>query len=502
MRQLTLRTTVAVAVAMAASAALAPVAQAAPAAAAASTGLAEADFNGDGVPDTAAAAPDGTVSGHQRAGYVAVTYGSRTLALKDQTRKVYQQNTAGVPGTAESQDRFGSSVTATDLDGDGFTDLVVGSSGEAVGTLDGAGSLTVLWGGAGGLSGGTVVKGTSYRENLGAMLTAGDFDQDGHQDLATGSTVSYGPFGRSTGAARTETMDLLGEHADEYTQGWNPWDNPALSTGDVNGDGISDVVGVVSTGSGEIADHGPRVVRRFAGGRDGLQPGTTLKDARTGELLDGGTDVAVGDLDRDGYADIVLGQSDAQDRPGVRDVNEVGGGVEIVRGGASGPDTAGPRVLLHQDSAGVPGTAEKGDGFGTTVTLGDVNGDGRPDLAIGVPREDVGTLTDAGLVTVLLGGAHGLTTSGARSFTQDTASVPGTAEKGDAFGTAVHLADTTGDGRAELFTGAAGENGSSGGVWVLKGTSAQVTGAGSVSFGPSKFGLTAAPGRLGASFDR
>ncbi|MEV0171740.1 FG-GAP and VCBS repeat-containing protein [Streptomyces sp. NPDC050803] len=502
MRKRTLRMTVATAVAMAASAALAPMAQAAAPAAGTTTGLAKADFNGDGVADTAAAAPHATVSGQQQAGYVAVTYGSRTLALKDQTRKVHHQNTTGVPGTAEAYDRFGSAMTATDLDGDGYTDLVVGSSGETTGTLGAAGSLTVLWGGQSGLTGGTAVRGTYQRENLGAVLTAGDFDGDGHQDVATGTTVSYGPFSRTTGPARTEAMDLQVENPDYDIPGWEPWDNPALATGDVNGDGITDVVGVVSTSSGELGDHGPRLVRYFAGSRDGLAAAQTLKDAKTGELLDGGVDIAVGDLDRDGYADMVLGRANVDDRPGVGDVNEVGGAVEIVRGTASGPDTASPRVQLHQDSAGVPGTAEKEDGFGSAVDLGDVNGDGRLDLAIGAPGEAIGTLTGAGTVTVLLGGGTGLTVTGAKSFHQNSTSVPGTAEQADSFGAAVRLADTTGDGRADLFTGAPGENSGAGGVWVLKGTSTQVTGTGSASFSSSKLGMTSAQGRLGQDFSR
>ncbi|MBE8476040.1 FG-GAP repeat protein [Streptomyces sp. 3R004] len=482
---------------LAAAAALSPTALAGSAAAVQASGTAGADFNGDGVADTAAAASLATVGGRERAGYVAVTYGSRTKALKDQTRRVYSQNTPGVPGSAESDDVFGSTLAAADLDGDGFTDLVVGSPGEKVGdTSDQAGTLTVLWGAKGGLTGGTVIKGTGF-ERLGVALASGDFDGDGHRDLATGTTVAYGPFGRTTGPARTAAMDArVGGDPEEL---WNP---PVLAAGDVNGDGLDDVVAVISHGEGELPYHGPRLVNWFAGSAQGLTTGRTLRDAATGQTIDGGRDLAVGDLDRDGHADIVLGRPGDEDMQGTEDVNAVGGAVEIVRGGPSGPDTTVPRIRFDQDTVGVPGTGEYGDDFGGAVSVGDVDGDGRLDLAVGARGEDVGTAANAGSVTLLHGGPSGITASGARAFTQNSTSVPGTAERSDAFGTAVHLADTTGDGRAEVWIGAPGENSPAGGVWVLKGASPLPAGTGSAAFGPSALGLGTTASHLGNGFNR
>ncbi|WP_409472202.1 FG-GAP and VCBS repeat-containing protein [Streptomyces sp. HC307] len=495
MRRRTLRMTVATAVAMAATAAIAPGAQAAPAAGTAA-GPAKVDFNGDGVTDTAVTAYSATVAGKEAAGYVAVTYGVRSTGVKAAHRKVYHQNSPGVPGGVDQGDLFGTALTTGDLDGDGYTDLVVGSAYEENGSLSGAGRLTVLWGGPSGLSGGTVIKGTRADQNLGEALTAGDFDGDGHVDLATGTTVAYGPVDRAAGPARTEAMNVeVGGPAEEL------WSRPALAAGDVNGDGIDDVVAVVSHGSGELPYHGPRLVQYFAGSRAGLTPARTLKDANTGRTLDGGRAVALGDLDRDGYADIVLGRTSEYDMDGTEDVNALGGAVEIVRGGTAGPDTASPRTLLHQDSPGIPGTAEDEDHFGASLSLGDVNGDGRLDLAVGVSREGVGTRDEAGSVTVLRGTATGLTGQGAKTFTQNTPSVPGSAEAGDVFGTAVRLADTNGDGRAELYAGAPGENSDAGGVWVLPGGSTQVTGTGSVSFGAGSLGTVATRAQLGSRFN-
>jgi hypothetical protein len=490
-----LRTTVAVAVAMTATSALAATAvQAAPMSPVANAAPDKVDFNGDGITDVAVAAPGATVSGEGQAGYVAVAYGS-AAGVKTLYKKVFHQNCTGIPGSAEQDDRFGSTVASGDVDGDGYTDLVVGSQGESVGSLHGAGSLTVLWGGANGLSGGTVIKGTASYQHIGAAAAVDDFNGDGHLDMATGTTVSYGPMSRTGGWTRTDEMTVeVGGPAEEL------WGRPEFATGDVNGDGISDLVALISHGSGELPYHGPRLVQYLQGTSAGLSEARTLKDP-SGKTLDGGRSVAVGDIDRDGYADIVLGRTSEYDMRGTEDVNDVGGGIEVVAGTATGPDTTSPRTLIHQDTPGIPGSAEEMDGFGDSVSLGDTNGDGYLDLAIGAGREDVGSAKDAGSVTVLKGSAAGLTVTGARSFTQNTSGVPGSAETGDAFGRAVKLADVSGDGKTELFAGAPYENGAAGGVWAFPSTASGVTATGAYSFGAGTLGQIAANAVLGWSFN-
>ncbi|MFF1767983.1 FG-GAP repeat domain-containing protein [Streptomyces sp. NPDC058249] len=113
------------------------------------------DFDGDGYEDLAVAAPSATVSGRTRAGYVAVLYGS-AAGLRTGDKKVYTQASPGIPGTVEKDDRFGTRLATADLDGDGFTDLLVESGGEhwQQGGIDRQGSRTVLWGGRGGFGSG------------------------------------------------------------------------------------------------------------------------------------------------------------------------------------------------------------------------------------------------------------------------------------------------------------------------------------------------------------
>jgi hypothetical protein len=90
-----------------------------------------------------------------------------------------------------------------------------------------------------------------------------------------------------------------------------------------------------------------------------------------------------------------------------------------------------------QDCAGVPDHAEPNDRFGTTLTIRNVGNGGRGDLVIGVPREDLGNVVDAGLVHVLYGTTQGLSSAQDDAWTRIPANVPGPAGTGDRLGAAL-----------------------------------------------------------------
>ncbi|AXE85865.1 FG-GAP repeat protein [Streptomyces sp. Go-475] len=487
--------TVAAAVAVVAAVTTPAIAHAEPAARSAAESTAAKlhdDFNGDGYPDLAVAAPSATVGGKKGAGYVAVVYGSAN-GLNVTTRQVLSQSTAGVPGSPETDDAFGSALTTADLDRDGYADLVVGVGRED--TADGgaeSGLVEVLWGGPKGLSGGAVLATGKAYDGLGGQgrLTVGDVNGDGAGDLVTVENqfdlrVLNGPFSR----------DGVTERGGQLVR--DEFDSRVLdlATGDINGDGIADVAATENDGD----EFDARRVVYWPGGEQGLSPYTTVPGA-DGHRLQGGENLDVGDIDRDGFDDIVVGRAvdgyDSDlDNPAVR-----GGRVTWIPGGPDGADGTRARHL-NQDSPGVPGSAEKGDGFGTDVQIADVTGDGHPDVVTGLPGEDLGAVSDAGAVVVLRGTADGLTGSGAQVVTQNTSGVPGTAETADVFGKAVHLADANGDGLADLAAGAPGENGNAGSVWYFRsGPTTVVSPNGTTAFGNTLLGTTASGARLGTGF--
>ncbi|BCL30455.1 FG-GAP-like repeat-containing protein [Streptomyces aurantiacus] len=425
---------------------------------------AQDDFNGDGYADLVVGAPNATISSKAKAGYVAVTYGSAS-GVSTADKKLISRSTSGVPGSATANQQFGSTFTKGDLDRDGFSDLVI-SGGKA-------GSV-ILWGSASGLTGGTAIAGYDSPQT-------GDFDGDGKTDLtlfayqnvegddpenATG-TVWKGPISRAGTPAASLPLLKTGEALS------GPVDT--TESGDVNGDGKDDIVALHYEGDGVWGNS-----LLLGGGSAGF-----TKSWVPGEAAGNKMGTGIGDVNNDGFDDVVVG-------------NDWGGGnVKVALGSATG--LSEDRVqTFNQDSPGFPGAEEEEDEIGGSVSVADVTGDGYADIALGIPGEDVGDIYDTGSVALVPGSASGATGAGTQVFHQNTAGIPGVAENSDEFGVTTALLDLNGDGHRDLAAGSTAENEHNGAVWILNGTASGLTATSSFAFGAGDLGAPATAASFGS----
>ena len=268
-------------------------------------------------------------------------------------------------------------------------------------------------------------------------------------------------LGQAAPAAATDTGSL---EADFNHDGFTD-----LAVGVPQEEGATGAVNVLYGSADGLSGAGSRYLNQNTAGLASLPQG--------GDQF--GWALAAGDFDHDGFADLAIGVPGE----GVGDIPDAGA-VQVLYGSGDGLTGAGSQ-LLTQDSPGVASSAEDRDAFGPALAAGDFDQDGFADLAVGAPSEDRGGIT-SGAVNVLYGSAGGLSGSGSQLFTQDTSGVGGSAEGGDAFGSALTAGDFDQGGADDLAVGVRGEdvNGHflAGAVNVLYGSAAGLSGSGSQYF--------------------
>ena len=239
---------------------------------------------------------------------------------------------------------------------------------------------------------------------------------------------------------------------------------------------------------------GPELValssRSYQGGCYGVETPAGTPDTAVGTRVDdlrGWIDGQVGapritDFDCDGTEDVAIADPEAA----------VGGDAKA---GLARVAYGGGRAAaeITQDMAAVPDSAEPNDRFGHALATYDQNEDGCTDLVVGTPYEDVGTVADAGTVSVLYGAPGGLTTGKASfDYVQGTGSgdfAVTVSEAGDRMGAAL-AAGHTAAGEPYLVIGVPGEDIESGGtVAVDAGAAYYVRGAVSKAVNQNQPGL-------------
>jgi hypothetical protein len=425
--------------------------------------LASGDFDGDGYDDLAIGIPGEDLEGTSdvNAGSVAVLYGSSS-GLTAAGDELWTQDSFGIDDQAEDHDRFGAALAAGDfnaplsfcVEGD-FDDLAIGVPNEGLGggSKPEAGAVHVLFSSPSGLTdcadqfwtqdSDHMPNEAEAGDHFGASLAAGQFDiygvglAIGVPDEDIGDVVDAGGvatldawFGLNAGefwhqdtggvTDQAEAGDHLGSalaSADFFQVVCCGEDLDDLAIGGYGEDSdTGNDTGTVLILSGDETDHG---LQEY--GHRYLTQTLQQAGAKFGYSLAAGPPI---EESSDRYLAIGVPYYDVA---GISNAGLVV--LEYYGGGTDGEWT--------QDSTNVLDDAEAEDRFGASLAGAATSGTYTLMLSIGVPREDIESISNAGAVAVLYGGASGFAATDNQFWSQNSPSVANTAESGDRMGESV-----------------------------------------------------------------
>ncbi len=366
------------------------------------------------------------------------------LALAPGAQATYVTETADLRMIAilTAQANNGRAVsTLGDINGDGFLDVGIGTPGENPGGLAaGAGAISIFIGDATADRPGPASILRDYGEQAGeaygaSIVGVGDLNGDGFDDYAVGAPTWDNGAAIDVGRVFVYfgSATVFPNQAAELrgTQANSQFGAAIAGAGDLNGDGYADlVVGAPRYDDAGRVDSGQ--VQFFFGG-----PGNTFGTVAAATTaptaagsLFGSSLASAGDFNGDGFADLIVGVPNAT-------VGQTGEGAALLYLGSNGPFDTVADLAFESNQIGA--------GLGAAVAgAGDVNGDGFSDIALGAPLYDNGQ-TNEGAVFVFHGSASPNNTVDL-VIERDIA--------GAGLGQAVAFGDNNGDLYADLAIGA------------------------------------------------
>jgi hypothetical protein len=406
--------------------------------------VATGDLNADGKADVIVGAGNETVGANASEGR-AYSFSGATGSL------LFTYSTPNHQASAQ----FGYSVAAGDTNFDGKADVIVGAIGETVGGNSAQGRAYVFSGANGSVLRTWTTPNPQSNAQFGISVDAADFNADGRADVVVGAegetvsgNVSQGRAYVYSGAAGGIMYTITSTRPEA-----NGRFGIAVAAGDTNGDGTPDIL-VGASNETVAANPGQGRVYAFNGATTAALLVVTSPNRfySTESPAAFGNSVAVGDVNLDGKADVVIGA------PTEIVGFYAGQGRVFVHSGAD------RSTLLTLTTPNPQSNAR----FGQSVAVGDTNGDLVPDVVVGAYNESGGAFTGLGHVYVFSG------VNGALLRTL----VSPNPENGAHFGIAVAVRDTDGDGKADIIVGAPGEtvggNAGQGRAYVFSGATGAV----------------------------